>query len=78
MALTQAGCNVEHAMMIGDRLDNDIAPANRLGMHSVWLLRGLGACHEPQNAEEIAEYTIQTLSELFELLETSARKDHRP
>lgn len=76
-ALTQAGCNAENALMIGDRLDNDIAPANRLGMHSVRLLRGIGACHEPQSADEIPEHTIQTLSELFELLETAARKDHK-
>ena len=67
-ALSRAGCPVEHAVMVGDRLDNDIAPANRLGMHSVRLLRGLGALHEPQCADERPEHTIRTLSELPELL----------
>ena len=67
-ALAQANCPAQNAVMIGDRLDNDIAPANRLGIHSIRLLRGLGAYHEPQSADEIPEYTIQTLAELFDLI----------
>lgn len=67
-ALAQANCSAQNAFMVGDRLDNDIAPANRLGMHTVRLLRGLGAYHKPQSADEVPEYTIQTLSELFHLL----------
>ena len=67
-ALNQAGCAPQNAVMVGDRLDNDIAPANRLGLHTVRLLRGLGAYHEPQSADEIPEYTIQSFSELFAFL----------
>ncbi len=48
--------------------DNDIAPANRMGIHSVRLLRGLGAFHEPQSSAEVPEYTIQMLSELLDLI----------
>ena len=40
-ALQQAHCSAQNAAMIGDRLDNDIAPANRLGMHTVRILRAL-------------------------------------
>ena len=46
----------------------NIAPANRPRMHSVRLLRGLGALHEPQCADERSEHTIRALSELPELL----------
>ena len=66
-ALTQAGCTARNAVMIGDRMDNDIAPANRLGMHTVRLLRGLGAHHTPQSSDEQPEYTIRSLTELLAL-----------
>ena len=62
-ALAQAGCPAQNAVMVGDRLDNDVAPANRLGMHAVRLLRGLGAYHE--SADEQPEHTIRTLAELL-------------
>ena len=67
-ALKQADCSPQNAVMIGDRMDNDVAPANRLGIHSVRLKRGLGAYHEPQTDDEVPEYTISTLAELLELL----------
>ena len=66
-ALAQAGCLAPNAVMVGDRLDNDIAPANRLGMHTVRLLRGLGAYREPQSGDELPEITVQTLNELTDL-----------
>lgn len=34
LALQQANCLAEHAVMIGDRLDNDILPAKQLGMQT--------------------------------------------
>ena len=64
-AMTQADCLAKDAAMVGDRLDNDVAPANRLGMHSIRLLRGLGAYHEAQCDDEIPECTIQTLEEIL-------------
>jgi len=67
-ALTKADCPAHNAVMVGDRLDNDIAPANRLGMHSIRILRGLGAYHTPQSADELPEYTILTLTELSGML----------
>ena len=66
-ALTQADCAARNAVMIGDRLDNDIAPANCLGIHTVRLLRGLGAYHKPQSADEQAEYSLRSLTELMKL-----------
>jgi FMN phosphatase YigB (HAD superfamily) len=66
-ALQQAHCSAQNAAMIGDRLDNDIAPANRLGMHTVRILRGLGAYHEPRTLDEVPAYTIAALSELCDL-----------
>ena len=36
-ALARAGARPEECVMVGDRLDNDVAPAARLGMRTVWL-----------------------------------------
>ena len=66
--LEQANCIAQNAIMVGDRLDNDIAPANRMGIHSVRLLRGIGAYHEPQSRDELPEYTIRMLAEIFDLV----------
>lgn len=68
-ALKQADCSPQDAVMVGDRMDNDIAPANRLGIHTIHLKRGLGAYYEPQSDDEIPEYSIAMLSELFDLLQ---------
>lgn len=67
-ALKRADCSPQNAVMVGDRLDNDIAPANRLGIHTVRLKRGLGAYYEPQSDNEIPEYSISMLAELLDLL----------
>ena len=37
LALEQAGCKPNEAIMIGDRLDNDIVPANEIGMYTIWI-----------------------------------------
>ncbi|MDP8970684.1 MAG: HAD family hydrolase [Actinomycetota bacterium] len=39
-ALRQAGVSPERAVYVGNRLDTDIRPAQKLGMRGVWMLRG--------------------------------------
>jgi polyol permease family len=39
-ALEQAGVRADRAIHVGNRLDNDIRPAQQLGMKTIWLLRG--------------------------------------
>ena len=63
-ALQQVGCIPEEAVMIGDRLDNDIAPANQLGMCTVWAKQGFAAYQSPDTAEHTPAYTINHLSDL--------------
>ncbi|HEX9975423.1 MAG TPA: HAD family hydrolase [bacterium] len=36
-ALEQAECQPHEAIMIGDRVDNDVKPARSIGMKSIWL-----------------------------------------
>ena len=42
IALKKAGCKAEKAVMIGDRIDNDIVPAKEMGMKTIWIKQGMG------------------------------------
>ena len=42
-ALTEAGCQPSEAIMIGDRIDNDVRPARLLGMKTIWFPLALDA-----------------------------------
>ncbi|MBF8970147.1 HAD-IIIA family hydrolase [Streptococcus sp. NLN76] len=68
IALTRANCKPEAAIMIGDRIDNDIVPANKIGMKTVWIKQGPGSSVKPNKIEEYPNYTINNLSELLTLL----------
>ncbi len=67
-ALKTAECLPENAYMIGDRLDNDIAPARQLGMKTVWIRQGFGRLQEPQSEDYTPDYSIESLSDLLEIL----------
>ena len=60
-ALEMAGCKAEEAVMVGDRLDNDIVPAKRIGMKTVWIRNGLTVYQEDVGE---ADAVIDGLSEL--------------
>ncbi len=63
-ALEEAGCEREEAWMIGDRLDNDIAAAHRLGMKTVWIRSGMWKLTPFSFSDGIADFCINQLSEL--------------
>ena len=66
-ALDRAGCPADRAVMVGDRPDNDVGPAKRLGMITVRILRGSASLCVPASSEEVADHTIQCLSEILPL-----------
>ena len=66
-ALTRAGCAPDEAVMIGDRTDNDIAPAKALGMRTVLIRQGYGGYHVVRHAGEEPDTTVDTLTELLPL-----------
>ena len=67
IALNKADCKAEETVMIGDRLDNDIIPANKIGMTTVWIKQGFGGLAVPNRQEEQPDYEIENLSELIQL-----------
>lgn len=68
IALDRAHCKPEHSVMIGDRLDNDIAPAHMTGMKTVWVRRGFGGLGKPKTAAEQPDFTVDDLYGLLRLL----------
>lgn len=69
LALKQADCLPHEAVMIGDRLDNDIVPAKALGMKTVWIKQGLGQYYIARSIEETPDETIYSLEQLLEIFE---------
>ena len=66
-ALAFAGCRPQNAVMVGDRLDNDIHPAKSLGMKTVWIRKGLAAYQSADLGKHAADWIIDTLSDLKEI-----------
>ena len=66
-ALEKAECLPQCACMIGDRLDNDIAPAKAAGMKTVWIRQGFGALQAPLSFADTPDCTVKSLAELTEI-----------
>jgi FMN phosphatase YigB (HAD superfamily) len=70
LALKQAGQSAEDCIMVGDRLDTDICPANTMGMTTIRTTNSLFALQVPRRACEEPTYTVARLSEIPEILES--------
>ena len=71
LALREAGQkNAEDCIMVGDRLDTDICPANKLGMITIRTTNSLFALQVPSRVCEHPAYTVAHLSEIPEILES--------
>ena len=68
IALERSHCAPENAVMIGDRIDNDIVPAKRLGMDTIWIKQGFGKYWNIASDEEKADYVVDNLTEICKIL----------
>ena len=68
IALEKADCAPEHAIMIGDRIDNDIVPAKEIGMRTIWIKQGPGRYWEISCEKETPDYEVSSLSDLLKIL----------
>lgn len=68
LALSRSGCRPEHAVMIGDRIDNDIIPAKRTGMHTIWIRQGFGQYWKITTPEEEPDFAVSCLLDLCNIL----------
>mgnify|MGYP002579080376 CR=1 FL=1 len=67
-ALVMADCRPENAVMVGDRLDNDIRPAKELGMKTIRIRKGIAGYAKPSCEAEVPEHTVDNLSEIIRIL----------
>ncbi|MHA1722539.1 MAG: HAD family hydrolase [Candidatus Baldrarchaeia archaeon] len=68
LALRKTKCNPSEAIMVGDNVKTDIAGANKVGITSVWIRRGIFKDLEPNSELESPNYTIYNLNELIYIL----------
>ncbi|MHB1000811.1 MAG: HAD family hydrolase [Armatimonadota bacterium] len=68
LALDTAGCCPEQAVMVGDRIDNDIRPAKRLGMKTIRFARGFQQSQQPRDEWDVADKTVHSLMEVADVL----------
>lgn len=66
-ALEMAECTAQEAVMIGDRIDNDIVPAKKLGMTAIWIRQGWAIYQDPRLGECQPDFIVNNLSELKEI-----------
>ncbi len=67
-ALSKADCAPSECVMVGDRLDNDIAPAAALGMHTVWIKQGWGALGDVDLLAAKPDFVAEDLTDLLKYL----------
>ena len=65
LALKQADCLPANAVMIGDRIDNDILPAKRLGLKTIWVRQGFARL---QPNSDWPDHTVRSLEEINSIL----------
>ena len=67
-ALQAAECLPHEAVMIGDRLDNDIFPAKVIGMKTIWIRQGFGGIQPVLNESYEPDAQVENLTELLDIL----------
>lgn len=63
------GVAPEACIMVGDRIDNDIAPARTLGMRTVLFRTGRHAAQQPRSADEVPDAEVRNVAGLRVVLE---------
>lgn len=69
LAIKQAGRAARDCIMVGDRLDTDICPANTLGMTTIRATNSLFVLQAPVQECERPAYTVARLSEIPGIVE---------
>lgn len=66
-ALDMANCKAQNAVMVGDRMDNDILPAKEIGMKTIWIL-GKYANQISKEIKSKADYALKTIADIKTIL----------
>lgn len=66
--LTTAHCSPEQAYMIGYRLDNDMQPAAKIHMHTIWVKQGIFASADLNAMEYKPDLIVGSIFEILNYL----------
>jgi HAD superfamily hydrolase (TIGR01549 family) len=67
-AIERANKIPSECIMVGDRLDLDIFPANRLGMKTIRVTNSLFELQQPISDLEIPNYTVSNLADILPII----------
>ena len=67
-ALMQTDCDPAKTWMVGDRLDNDIRPANIAGWRTIRILNGYNQKQRPRDEMDVPDFTIDSLREILDII----------
>jgi putative hydrolase of the HAD superfamily len=67
-ACAELGVDPDECIMVGDRVDNDIIPARRLGMLTVLFRTGRHAEQRPRGPDEMPDIEVSTVNELLDAI----------
>ena len=67
LALNEAFCTPSEAIMVGDRIDNDIILAQLIGMKTVWIRQGYGGFGSIKVLEKKPDFIVERFEELLEI-----------
>ncbi|HEY3267681.1 MAG TPA: HAD family hydrolase [Armatimonadota bacterium] len=74
-ALERAGCEPGRAIMVGDRVDNDVAPAKSVGMAAIRMYgRGEYGRVEPRAPSEMPDACVRSMTEIPAAVELLDRR----
>jgi HAD superfamily hydrolase (TIGR01549 family) len=63
-ACEDLGVEPAECIMVGDRVDNDMAPARLLGMRTVLLRTGRHIAQQPRSLDEVPDFEVRTVEEM--------------
>jgi HAD superfamily hydrolase (TIGR01450 family) len=66
VALASLGVSAADAVMVGDRIETDIAMGRRSGLHTILVLSGITRADDPRIAEHPADHVIGSVEDLME------------
>jgi putative hydrolase of the HAD superfamily len=69
LAMKQAGRLASECVMVGDRLDTDICPANKLDILTLRTMNSLFALQQPTVECEYPKHTVKSLTEIPTIIE---------
>ena len=68
-ALEKAECQPGDAIMVGDRLDNDVSPAKKMGFGTIRVLQGYSRAQVPRDEFEKPDKTVNAIGDVLAVLE---------